>query len=73
MTPISAPKKRLQKPKYAKGEAKLKLLRFDPPDLALIERAAKSLNPPPTSSYYIVRAAVERARYDLRLPQVPPS
>jgi hypothetical protein len=68
MTPISAPKKRLQKPKYAKGEAKLKLLRFDPPDLALIERAAKSLKPPPTSSYYIVQASVAQAKRDLGIP-----
>lgn len=67
MTPISG-KKRLQKPKYEKGEAKLKLIRYNPADLALIERAAKSLTPTPTSSYYIVQASLAQARRDLGIP-----
>jgi uncharacterized protein (DUF1778 family) len=67
MTPISG-KKRLQKPRTIGVDARKKLLYIDAADLRLIERAAKSLTPPPSSSYFMVQAAVERARTVLNLP-----
>lgn len=67
MTPISG-KKRLQKPRIEGQDARQKLVYIDDRDLKLIERAAKSLDPPPTSSYFIMLAAVKEARAVLNLP-----
>lgn len=69
MTQIS-PSAKQQKPPRIKGSRKLparkKLIHIDPPDLALIERAAKSQKPRPFSAnYYIVQAAAEKARREL--------
>jgi hypothetical protein len=67
MCPISTPKRRhsgrnsVNKPD-SKGGAKPKLIRLDPSDLRLIERAARKLDPRLGSSYFIVSAAVERAK-----------
>ncbi|MCU1338862.1 MAG: hypothetical protein JWO19_4443 [Bryobacterales bacterium] len=67
--PRADPRGRALKP-YVPGRpaATTKLIRLDEADLKLIERAAKSREPPPSSSWYIVQAALARARADLRLP-----
>ncbi len=67
MTPISEAKSRVPrqlKPqrKWGTGEAPAKLIRLEAADLKLIERAARSLTPPVSSSYFIVKAAVRRAK-----------
>jgi hypothetical protein len=62
MTHNKSTSKRLQKPRCKQGVAKTKLIYFNPSDLELVECAARSLDPPPTSSYFIVQAALDRAR-----------
>jgi hypothetical protein len=54
------PEGRLLKP-VVKQPTKTKLIRLTDAQLKLIERAAKSLDPRPSSSYFIVQAALERA------------
>lgn len=49
------------KPRIQGVWAKTKLLRIDEADLKMIERAARSLDPPPSSSYFILQAAIARA------------
>jgi hypothetical protein len=67
MTPISG-KRRLQKPRIDGQEARQKLVYFDDRVLKLVERAARSLDPAPTSSYFIALAAEEKARAVLNIP-----
>jgi len=69
MVPISAVtsparhRVRQHKPQSPVGtNAKNKMIRLDAAQLKLIERAARSLNPPPSSSYFIVQAAIARAQ-----------
>jgi hypothetical protein len=57
------PEGRVLKPHvFGKPPAKTKLIRLDDRDLRLIERATRKLDPRPTSSYFIVSAAIERAK-----------
>lgn len=58
----------MQKPP-AKVRSKPKLVHIDPADFLLIKRAAKTLRPrAQTVSYFIVEAAILRARAQLNLP-----
>jgi len=67
MVPISeakarAPRQLKPQRKWGTGEAPAKLIRLEPADLKLIERAARSIKPPLSASYFIVQAAVARAK-----------